>query len=125
MVSAERVEVIFGIAFTVSAAASFGAADISFLGQDLLTVLTEIGPFTLDYATVVSLAAILVGYYEFGGGVTSVSSMEQFEQAAAAGTVVLTAYGAANPAFVEGESALIQLGLVGVSLAGYWALARN
>lgn len=124
MVSAERMEVLFGIAFTVTAAASYGAADVSFLGQDLLRVLTEIGPFTLDIATGVSVVAILVAFYEFGG-VTDIQGMDEFEQAATLGTLALTLYGSTNPEFVAGESAVIQLGLIGVSLAGYWALARN
>lgn len=125
MVNQERLEVLFGIAFTVTAAASYGAADVSFLGQDLLNVLTEIGPFTLDIATAVSVVAILVGFYEFGNGVTDIGGMAEFEQAAAAGTVLLTVYGSTDPQFVEGESAIVQLGLIGVSLAGYWALSRN
>lgn len=125
MVNQERLEVVFGIAFTVTAAASYGAADVSFLGQDLLNVLTTAGPFTVDIATVVSGIAILVAFYEFGDGITDISRMAQFEQAAAAGTIALSVYGSVNPQFVEGESALIQLGLIGVSLAGYWALSRN
>lgn len=124
----ERAEALLGIGYTVTAAASIGAvSNFSVAGYDILATLTTAGPFVLDVATVVSLAAVIVAFIELGpgGSTTDISGLETGYQAAILATLGLTAYGSANPAFAASEAVPVQFALLGVSVAGYWALAYN
>jgi hypothetical protein len=121
----ERIEGLVGILFGLTAAASIGIGEISLFGVDLLESLVTLGPLTIDYATVGSLVALIVGYLEFENGQTDVSMMEPVEKYLALGAVALVIYGSYKPAFWDGQALVVQLAGMAVSIAGYWALAYN
>jgi hypothetical protein len=91
----------------------------------LLETLASVGPFTVDWATVGSVLALVVGYLEVGDGNTNFDTMDDLYLYMALGAVGLTVYGSYEPAFAEGQSLAVQLALLAVSIAGYWALAHN
>lgn len=121
----ERVEALFGVAFVLSAAASLGVAAVEVFDVELLTVLTEVGPLTIDYATAVSVAAIAVAFYEQGGGVTDFGAMEPIYLYSVIAMVGLTAWGAYDPGFAANQDVPVQLGLLAVTIMGYWGLAHH
>jgi hypothetical protein len=121
----ERIEAVVGIVFAITAAASLGIGDITLFGVYLLEPLAEVGPATLDWATAGSVVALVVGYLEIGDGNTDFDAMEPLYIYLALGTVALTAYGSYQPGFAEGQPLAIQLAVLAISVAGYWALAHN
>jgi hypothetical protein len=121
----DRIESLFGVAFAVSAAASIGIGTVEFGGYQMLETITTVGPMTLDYATVISVAALVVAYLELGGGATDLGNLPDLQLYAVYLAAGLTVWGSFDPGFAADQNLAIQLALVGGTLVGYWALAHE
>jgi hypothetical protein len=113
------------IVYTVTAAVSVGLMSVSIFGVDLLEPLTtiEVGPgFTIDYATLGSIAALGTVWWvnrpQFG-------RLDGTYQLLLAATVGLVAWGAYEPQFLADQNELIQMAAVGIQMGGYWAIGQN
>lgn len=120
----DRIESLFGIAFALSAAASLGVGTIEIFGLTMLDTIREVGPLTIDYATVVSLSALAVAYAEIGGS-TTFGRLSDIQQGAVYLALGITVYGSINPGFASDQTLVIQLALIAGTLMGYWALSHE
>lgn len=122
----EWIDTLVSIAFTITAAVSVGLMTVTIGGVELLEPITTVdlggSTVTLDYATLGSVAALGIVWY---ANRPDIGQLDETYQALLVATVGLVAWGAYDPGFLSGQSELIQILVVGVQLAGYWAVGQN
>lgn len=118
----EKLEFLVALVFTITAAASVGAGEFSVFGVDLLDQIHTGGGFVLDYATLGSIISVgIVWFYNR----TSPTDLDPEYQFVVLAMLAMIGYGSYEPAFAAGQELAVQLVLVSVSIAGYWAIAHE
>lgn len=112
------IDFAFSAAFALSVAVSSGIADLVIYGINFSDVLYTNGPFAVDVASAISIAAITWSLFL---GIPKFGSLATEKLAAIGLTFVVIAVGMIDPGFASGSP---EIGLValGVTSAGYWTL---
>lgn len=120
----EKIEFLVGLVYTVTAAASIGAGEVSMFGIDLMQQVQTIndGMFVIDLATIGSGLALI---YVWFTNRPTIGNMELIYQIVIGGSVLLLFWGSYDPGFAADMDFSVQIGLIGLSLAGYWGLAHD
>ena len=119
----DAIDIILAAVYGLTAAASIGVVGVELFDVELLEVIEEAGPITLDYATVLSAGVWVVAIARAQPDIEGLSQQSRWM---IAGAILLVAYGAFEPAGVvdrAGEAVgLIALAVAG---AGYWVTVTS